>query len=148
MTGMPIHIEPFLVDDEPGWQVLARAYKTFYEESPSDAAYATAWRRLLQQDGVWGLGAKRDGQLVGMTHYLFHTSAWMPTVCYLQDLFVMPEHRGQGIALALIEAVAEAARERQAQRLYWLTQDHNATARSLYDKVAQYKGFLRYDFPL
>ena len=49
---------------------------------------------------------------------------------------------------ALIEAVADQAREAHAQRLYWNTQEHNATARLLYDKVAQFRGFIRYDYPL
>ncbi|WP_158587862.1 hypothetical protein [Actinomadura logoneensis] len=35
--------------------------------------------------------------------------------------------------------------ERDAPRLYWTTQEHNATARALYDKVARFNGFLRHD---
>jgi ribosomal protein S18 acetylase RimI-like enzyme len=69
-------------------------------------------------------------------------------VCYLQDLFVAPQARGRGVARALIEAVAHAAREAQAERYYWLTQDDNKVARALYDKVAKFNGFLRYDFVL
>jgi ribosomal protein S18 acetylase RimI-like enzyme len=48
----------------------------------------------------------------------------------------------------LIEGVADAARERGAARLYWTTQEHNTTARALYDKVASFNGFIRYDHPL
>ena len=81
-------------------------------------------------------------------HYLFHTGTWARDACYLQDLYTDPAARGQGVARALIEAVAQAARQRGATRLYWLTQDHNSTARALYDKVAAFKGFIRYDYPL
>ena len=56
--------------------------------------------------------------------------------------------RGRGTARALIEAVAAESRREGAERLYWLTQDHNATARRLYDKIAKFNGFLRYDYPL
>ena len=73
---------------------------------------------------------------------------WNEEVCYLQDLFVDPALRGRGVARALIEAVAKAALERGAERLYWLTQEHNAAARALYDKVAKYNHFIRYDYPL
>ncbi|MFI1509041.1 GNAT family N-acetyltransferase [Streptomyces sp. NPDC020597] len=52
------------------------------------------------------------------------------------------------MARALIERVAGAARERGADRLYWTTQEGNATARALYDKVAEFRGFIRYDHPL
>lgn len=114
----------------------------------ADAEYARAWRRLLANDRVWGLGAHLDGRLVGITHYLFHTVTWNDQVCYLQDLFVDPAARGRGVARALIEAVAGAARKRGAEKLYWLTQTHNASARALYDKVARYNDFIRYDYPL
>ena len=44
--------------------------------------------------------------------------------------------------------MAEAARERGATRYYWHTQDTNATARLLYDRVARFSGFIRYAYPL
>ncbi|MFE1438830.1 GNAT family N-acetyltransferase [Streptomyces sp. NPDC058739] len=136
-------------DDRAAWERLARGYKEFYATETTDEEYETAWRRLLAGTEVHGLGARTpDGRLVGITHYLFHASCWMPDSCYLQDLFVAGSARGQGVARALIEAVAARARERGASRLYWLTQDHNSTARALYDKVAAFNGFLRYDYPL
>jgi GNAT superfamily N-acetyltransferase len=52
------------------------------------------------------------------------------------------------VARALIERVAQAAREGGASRLYWLTQEGNASARALYDRLARYQGFIRYDYPL
>jgi GNAT superfamily N-acetyltransferase len=73
---------------------------------------------------------------------------WSADACYLQDLFVDETARGQGAASALIERVAEVARDRGAARLYWTTKQDNARARSLYDKVARFHGFIRYDYPL
>jgi GNAT superfamily N-acetyltransferase len=145
---MSIRVAALAAADNQRWLELSRGYKAFYKTPVTDAEYAQAWKRLLGNDRVWGLGARLDGQLVGITHYLFHTGTWNHEVCYLQDLFVDPAVRGRGVARALIEAVAGAARERGAERLYWLTQDHNATARTLYDKVAKYNGFIRYDYPL
>ena len=48
----------------------------------------------------------------------------------------------------LIEAVAAAARARGCPRFYWLTKQDNACARVLYDKVARFAGFIRYDYPM
>jgi GNAT superfamily N-acetyltransferase len=134
--------------DHARWLELARGYKAFYQTSVTDQEYERAWGRLLVHDRVWGLGAHLDGELVGITHYLFHTGTWNNEVCYLQDLFVDPKVRGRGVARALIEAVAVAARKRGADRLYWLTQSHNAAARALYEKVAKHNDFIRYDYPL
>jgi GNAT superfamily N-acetyltransferase len=145
---MTLQVAPLQAQERDAWEPLARGYMDFYKTVKTGEDYDTAWQRLLREDGIHGLGARRDGQLVGIAHYYMHTSVWAPVVCYLQDLFVAPEQRGQGVARALIEAVAAAAREAGAARYYWLTQEHNATARGLYDKVAQYKGFIRYDHPL
>jgi ribosomal protein S18 acetylase RimI-like enzyme len=51
-------------------------------------------------------------------------------------------------ARALIEAVAAKAREAQATHLYWMTKEDNARARLLYDKLASFGGFIRYDYSL
>jgi GNAT superfamily N-acetyltransferase len=145
---MSVRVAALAVADHPRWLELARGYKAFYKTELADAEYQRAWKRLLANDRVWGLGAHHDSQLVGITHYLFHSGTWNEEVCYLQDLFVDPALRGRGIARALIEAVAKAALARGAERLYWLTQEHNTAARALYDKVAKYNHFIRYDYPL
>jgi GNAT superfamily N-acetyltransferase len=142
-----IEIAPLHSDDRAEWEVLARGYKEFYETVVSDAGYEEAWRRLLAQDGIHGFAAKLDGRLVGITHYLFHTTVWLGEYCYLQDLFVDPEVRGRGVARALIERVADIARERDCARLYWGTRQNNDRARALYDKVAIFRGFIIYDYP-
>lgn len=141
-------IAPLSAAARAAWEALARGYKAFYATPTTDAEYATAWRRLLAQDGVHGLGAFLDGELVGIAHYLFHTSVWASTSCYLQDLFTAPAARGRGVGRALIEAVAGEARTAGAARYYWTTQDHNAVARALYDRVARHAGFIRYDYPM
>lgn len=143
-----ITVMPLQIADRARWDILARGYKTFYATLLSDAQYAETWNRLLRGDGVYGLGAHVDGRLVGIAHYMFHTSAWSVDTCYLQDLFVDEAMRGRGVARTLIEGVAQVALDRGAPRLYWLTQEQNVIARALYDKVAQYKGFIRYDYPL
>lgn len=130
------------------WESLARGYKAFYKTPTTDAEYERAWQRLLAREGVMGLLALMDGQVVGLAHYLMHTSVWADRVCYLQDLFTAPHERGHGVARALIDAVAEEARAAEASRYYWLTQENNAVARVLYERVAQCKGFIRYDYPL
>jgi GNAT superfamily N-acetyltransferase len=145
---MGIEIVPLRPSHRARWEVLARGYKDFYETVLPDAEYQRAWQRLIEGDGIHGLGAEMDGALVGIAHYLFHRSVWAETVCYLQDLFVDPAARGQGAARALIEAVAVEARERGAGRYYWQTRENNATARALYDRVARFNGFIRYDYPL
>jgi GNAT superfamily N-acetyltransferase len=53
-------------------------------------------------------------------------------------------NRGSGLGRALIEAVAQKAREAGSSRLYWHTHESNRTAQTLYDKVATLSGFIQY----
>jgi GNAT superfamily N-acetyltransferase len=147
-TDPTLDVTPLAADDRARWEVLARGYKTFYKTTLPDADYERAWQRLLHAESVHGLGARVDGRLVGIAHYLFHPSVWSSDVCYLQDLFVEVSMRGKGVARSLIERVADVAATRGAARFYWLTAADNAVARTLYDKIGQHKGFIRYDHPL
>ncbi len=143
-----VEIRRFQPADRDAWGELAKGYKAFYKTPTSEAEYNQTWHRLLQHDEIHGYCAVLDGSLAGIVHYLFHTTIWEPRSCYLQDLFTAPELRGQGVAKKLIEAVANDAAATECTRLYWNTQEGNTTARRLYDNVAQYKGFIRYDYPL
>lgn len=141
-------IRPLAPADRARWEALARGYKAFYETVLPDRAYDATWQRLMHGVDVHGLGADLDGRLVGIAHYLFHAAAWTGDVCYLQDLFVDGSVRGRGVARALIEATARAARERGVAKLYWQTKQDNARARALYDKVGRFNGFIRYDYAM
>ncbi|HST37086.1 MAG TPA: GNAT family N-acetyltransferase [Allosphingosinicella sp.] len=143
-----IAIAPLARSDRAEWEVLARGYKGFYRTELADEAYEGTWQALLAGDRVHGLGARLEGRLVGIAHYLFHAQSWSPDCCYLQDLFTAQDARGQGVATALIDAVADQARKRGAIKYYWLTKEDNRRARALYDRIARWKGFLRYDYPL
>lgn len=144
-----IVVEQLQSADRAAWEVLARDYKDFYRTHTSDEAYEATWRQLLDEtSGFHGLAARLDGELVGITHYLFHPMFWYGDTCYLQDLFVSEHARGRGAARALIEGVAEICKASGATRLYWTTQENNLRARVLYDKMARYNGFIKYDYPL
>lgn len=143
-----IDVSPLVPADRAAWEALARGYKRFYRTEVPDEGYEATWQRVLRDQELHAIGARLDGQLVGIAHYLLHPTFWLADVCYLQDLFVDEAARGQGAASALIERVAQAARDLGASRLYWTTKQDNARARSLYDKVARFHGFIRYDYAL
>ncbi len=143
-----IRIGPLTASERAAWEKLARGYNAFYETELPDSDYVRAWQRLLADREIHGLGARLDGRLVGIAHFLFHSNVWRDDVCYLQDLFVDEAVRGRGAARALIDAVAAAARKRGASRYYWQTKQDNARARGLYDKVARFRGFIRYDYSM
>jgi GNAT superfamily N-acetyltransferase len=136
--------------DYAAWKPLWDGYNAFYgrkdETALPNEITQTTWQRFLDpEEPVFALVAEREGQIVGLVHYLFHrsTNLLQPT-CYLQDLFTLPSERGRGIGRSLIEAVCERAKTAGSKRVYWHTQDSNTAGRMLYDKVAQHSGFIVY----
>jgi len=140
-------VRPLRAADEPAWRELWTAYLAFYESSVPEPVYVSTFARLLGDDprDHNALVAESDGQLVGLTHYLFHRHGWkIEEVCYLQDLYAPPESRGTGVGRALIEGVYAAADAYGAPSVYWNTQHFNTTARRLYDRIGTLTPFIKY----
>ena len=145
-----IRTRPLRADDQAEWRRLWTGYLTFYNTTVPEAVYASTFARLLGSDprDFNGLIAEADGRAIGLTHFLFHRHGWkIEDTCYLQDLYVDPAARGTGAGRALIEAVYAAADAAGAPSVYWLTQDFNAEARRIYDRVGQLTPFIRYNRP-
>ena len=145
-----ILVRPASHDDYSAWKPLWDEYNAFYgrkdETALPNEITQTTWQRFLDPaEPVFALVAERQGQLVGIVHYLFHRSTTLiqPT-CYIQDLFTMVSQRGRGVGRSLIEAVCDKAKAAGTKRVYWQTQESNAPGRMLYDKVAQHLGFIVY----
>ncbi|MES2711943.1 MAG: GNAT family N-acetyltransferase [Pseudomonadota bacterium] len=147
-------IRPIRPEDHAQWLTLWDGYNEFYGRVGPTALKpeitAMTWQRFFDgYEPMHALVAERDGVLLGLVHYLYHrTTLAIAPYCYLHDLFTTPEARGHGVGRALIEAVYAEARAARAARVYWLTHNTNATARVLYDKVAEESGFLVYRHPL
>jgi ribosomal protein S18 acetylase RimI-like enzyme len=143
---MTLSIRPLAAADRPEWDGLWKAYQAFYKTVISDATSEMTFARLLDPAvPMHGLIAGDDGQIIGMTHCIFHYSAWTQgPYCYLQDLITKPGHRGKGAATALINAVCELAAAKGAARVYWLTHESNENAIRLYEKLADRSGFIQF----
>ena len=136
--------------DFAAWQLLWDGYNAFYGRHGATALAAeitqVTWQRFFNPaEAVFALVAEQDGQLLGLTHYLYHRSTnRIELTCYLQDLFTDPATRGKGVGRALIQGVYEQAKAAGITRVYWQTHTTNAAGRLLYDKVAKHMGFIVY----
>jgi GNAT superfamily N-acetyltransferase len=143
---MNITVRPIVRADRPAWEPLWQGYLAFYKTSVPEEVTATTFARFFDAtEPMHALVAERDGEIVGIVHYILHRSTWTTgPYCYLQDLFTAEHARGFGVGRKLIETVYERAKAQGASRVYWLTQEDNTTARALYDKLADRPGFIQY----
>ena len=130
----------------PLWEGYNRFYGRFDGTALPDAITAVTWERFFDTyEPMFAMVAEADGHLIGLVHYLWHRSTiTVEPSCYLQDLFTAETARGKGVGRALIEAVYEQSRLAGVVQVYWRTHVTNATARRLYDQVAEESGSLVY----
>jgi GNAT superfamily N-acetyltransferase len=144
---MKLHIRSLQPADEQRWRELFHQYIAFCEATVPEPVITSTWQRLLdgcdEMAGFVAIGGA--AKIVGLATLVLHRSTWSPTFyCYLEDLFVDPDCRGQGVGKALIEQVYAHADARGATRTYWAADQDNAVARSLYDRVAALSPFVQY----
>lgn len=134
--------------DRAEWEVLTRRYNGRFGTEVSDDGYERTWQRLVALEEIRGIAARLDGRIVGIAHYLFHTDVWRVSGCYMEDLFVAPGARRQGIATAMLKWVARDAEEHGVPYVHCSAELDNAEARALCDKVANFDGFIVHTYPM
>jgi len=144
---MTLIIRPLQTNDRKAWGRMWTDYLFFYDSNVSPEVQNITFLRLVDPNFLLQncLIAELDGVAVGIVHYIYHAHNWRTEdVCYLQDLFAEEQVRGQGIGRALIEAVYAAADANGTPSVYWMTQDFNANARLLYDRIGSLTPFIKY----
>ncbi|HEY5046057.1 MAG TPA: GNAT family N-acetyltransferase [Solirubrobacteraceae bacterium] len=80
--------------------------------------------------------AERDSQALGYALFFPTFSSFLAsTGVWLEDLFVRPANRGEGVGRALLAAVAARVRERGGARLEWAALDWNELALGFYRRI-------------
>lgn len=129
-------IEPIGADQIDALLPLIAAYQRFYEVEQIDEERNRAFfsRFVAPSDDGMLLGAWREEVLLGYACLYWHFTSLVPAETVLMnDLYVDPASRGEGLGRALIEASAAVARERGAHHLEWATAPDNKAAQRLYD---------------
>ena len=85
---------------------------------------------------AYALIALLDDKPVGFAVYFYNYSTWLgKNGLYLEDLFVLPEHRGAGIGKALLKHLAQIAVQNNCGRFEWSVLDWNQPAINFYQSI-------------
>lgn len=80
--------------------------------------------------------AEHDGEPAGFAMFFHNFSTFLGRRgLWLEDLFVLPEHRRKGCAKALLRALAGIAVERDCGRFEWAVLDWNLGAIAFYEAL-------------
>lgn len=105
----------------------------FDEPSPGVAALTERLREMLAAGELVVLLANGEA---GLALFRFLRTVWSEALSvYLEELYVVPPRRGEGIGRALLEAAMATAREGGADRIDLNTAETDRAARSLYESA-------------
>lgn len=97
-----------LIEDAYGARPRFEAWLAFVEERPEPVAYAIFFET-------------------------YSSFLARPTL-YIEDIFVLPGHRKEGIGTALLRKAIELARSRECGRVEWTALDWNTNAQRVYEE--------------
>ena len=133
--------------DKEKWAKLYNGYADFYKVSINTGILNTLWNWIHDKNHVVnGICFELNNEIVGIAHY-----RTMPRpikgqyICFLDDLFVKPEMRGQKIAQKLINHLKSLSKVNNWDGIRWITHSSNENAKKLYDKIANNTGFELYE---
>ena len=133
--------------DKENWAKLYNGYADFYKVPMNTRILDTLWGWIHDKNNIVnGICFELEGKIVGIAHY-----RTMPRlikgqyICFLDDLFVEPEFRGQKIAQKLISHLKSLSKVNNWNGIRWTTHSSNKTAKKLYDKIANNTGFELYE---
>jgi GNAT superfamily N-acetyltransferase len=127
---------------------LFDAYRQFYK-APSnlEGSRQFIYQRLANNEAIIFLAMQRD-QAVGFTQlYPTFASVALQKLWLLNDLFVAPSARGQGVGEVLLKYAEQFAREDGSRGLFLRTAVDNYPAQRLYERCGWVRDsqFYRYD---
>jgi len=135
MEKAEIPVREATVDDAPLIARLLHDFNTEFEtETPGVAELIRHATRMLSEGEMTVLLGGEDA--AGLALLRFRPSVWTERCeAYLQELYVVPERRGQGIGEALLAAAVETSRKANAAWIELNTAETDVAARALYEKL-------------
>jgi GNAT superfamily N-acetyltransferase len=135
---MELQIQPATPGDLPQILSFIRGLAEYEKLAQQCVATEGSLRKTLFGDRPYAevLIARVVDLPVGFALFFHNYSTFLakPGI-YLEDVFVLPEHRGAGVGKALLKRVAQIAKERDCGRLEWSVLDWNEPAIEFYKRM-------------
>lgn len=139
-------VEP---QDYEQWFTLYTNYIKFCGRTTiEDDSIKTLWHWIMQKK-IFCLVALIDNQFIGLTHTQELYSPLNGRLTgYLEDFFVIEDHRGLGIGQQLINNVKQLGKEKNWLFIRWKTKETNLLAQAFHNKIAKKTSWITYQLNL
>lgn len=133
---MTVDIRPATPDDAGAVLALVRALAVYEKEADKVKMTEAGARKALEAGHLNALLGFADGEPVAMALYFFNFSSWTgKRGLFLEDLFVAPALRGEGVGLDLLKRLAASAVAADCGRMEWNVLDWNNSAKGFYEML-------------
>ena len=130
-------IRPAIKGDEHAIMELIHGL-ALYEKAPEQVVNTALdlGIHLFEEKICEAIVAEKENQIVGFALYYTNYSTWKGKCLYLEDFYVLPELRGEGIGSLLFDEVVSIAKTRGVKRMDWQVLEWNEPAINFYKKKA------------
>lgn len=137
MNQPTITIRAIEEKDFAQWNELYKGYIAFQKKPFDENNRDILWNWLMSHK-IMALVALDNERLVGFAHYReMPHSLFARLVGFLDDLFVVPDYRGQQVAQLLMEHLKALGAKQHWLFIRWFVAENNYRAKGLYDKIAK-----------
>ena len=107
-----------------------------YEKAPDEVINTPEQiaKDLFENEICYAYVAEINNLIIGFALYYVSYSTWKGKSLYLEDLFVLPEYRKDGVGGLLFDEVVATAKRWKVKRMDWQILDWNEPALSFYKK--------------
>ena len=92
-------------------------------------------RMQSEQEYINGYVAQLDKEIIGYVTYNFVYYTWSGKSLYMDDLYIKPEYRGEGLGNSLMHAVIDYAKAENCHKLKWQVSEWNVPAIEFYKRL-------------
>ena len=138
MNNKLLIIRNIKIKDKNDWYILFQGYADFYQVEINDNIINTVWEWLhTPEHELQGIVAEINNKVIAFAHYRRMLGPLRgKNIGLLDDLYVLPECRGQQIGEKLIKKLKQISIEKKWNLVRWITRDNNVRAKKVYDKVS------------
>ena len=130
-----IKIREASLGDEQSIYDLVKALAV-YEKAPNEVINTPSQiaKDLFDDKICYAYVAEKNNSIIAFALYYVSYSTWKGKSLYLEDLFVLPEYRKDGVGGLLFDEVVATAKRWKVKRMDWQILDWNEPALNFYQK--------------